>query len=156
MYSETICLSSLKSFLTKLLLLIIAYFTPIAEMILVMLIFLILDTISGIWASLKKGEKLESHKLRKTIYKIVWYTIAVMLSWMMEKTFTLTWTNLASLVCGFICFVELKSIFENITRITNEPVFMKILKIIKCKGNVTLYEIVEDNEPNHEPEKKVN
>jgi phage-related holin len=150
MYTETLCFSSLKSFLIKLLMLVIAYFTPIAEMILVMLIFLLLDTISGIWASLKTGQKLESHKLRKTVYKIIWYTIAVMLSWMMEKTFTLTWTNLASLVCGFITFVELKSIFENITRITNEPVFLKILKIIKRKSTEAINEIGEDDEPANE------
>jgi hypothetical protein len=68
-----------------------------------------------------------------------------MLSWMMEKTFSLTWSNLASLVCGFICFVELKSIFENVTKITNEPVFMKILKIIKRKGTETINEIGEDD-----------
>lgn len=141
-----LCLSYLKSVCLKLFLLAIAYFTPIAEMVIVMLIFLMLDTISGIWASLKKGEKLESHKLRKTVYKIVWYTVTVMLSWMMEKTFSLTWTSLSSLVCGFICFVELKSIFENVTRITNEPVFLKILKIIKRKGAETINDIGEDDE----------
>ena len=147
MLTETICASSLKAFCLKIAILVLAYFTPISEMVIVMLIFLLLDTISGIWASLKKGEKLESHKLRKTVYKIVWYTVAVMLSWMMEKTFFLTWSNLASLVCGFICFVELKSIFENVTSITNEPVFLKILKIIKRKGSETLNELGEDDEP---------
>ncbi|MEI6901360.1 MAG: phage holin family protein [Bacteroidota bacterium] len=146
MITETICASSIKSLSLKLALLAIAYFTPIAEMVIVMLIFLLFDTITGIWASLKKGEKLESHKLRKTVYKIICYTLAVMLSWMMEKTFSLTWSNLANLVCGFICFVELKSIFENITRITNEPVFMKILKIIKRKGAETIREIGEEDE----------
>ena len=145
MLPETIFASSLKSLGLKLSLLAIAYFTPIAEMVIVMLIFLLLDTISGIWASLKKGEKLESHKLRKTVYKIIWYTVAVMLSWMMEKTFSLKWSNLASLVCGFICFVELKSIFENVTSITNEPVFMKILKIIKRKSSETINEIGEED-----------
>ena len=147
MFTESLFVSSLKTFCIKVFLLVIAYFTPITEMVIVMLIFLILDTISGIWASLKKGEKLESHKLRKTVYKIIWYTITVMLSWMMEKTFSLTWSNLASLVCGFICFVELKSIFENVTSITNEPVFMKILKIMKRKGSETINEIEENNEP---------
>ena len=150
MLPETIFASSLKSLFLKFALLAIAYFTPIAEMVIVMLIFLLFDTITGIWASLKKGEKLESHKLRKTVYKIVCYTLAVMLSWMMEKTFSLNWSNLASIVCGFICFVELKSIFENITRITNEPVFMKILKVIKRKGAETIREIGEEDESKNE------
>jgi len=132
------------SWIAQLFVMIIAYFTPIHEIIHVMLVFLVIDTISGIWASLKKKEKFESGKLRKTVYKFLWYTVAVMLAWMMEKTFKLGWANLASITGGFICFVELKSIFENITRITDEPVFLKILKIIKRIGSKHIDEINED------------
>lgn len=135
------------SWIAQLFVMIIAYFTPIQEIIHVMLIFLAIDTISGIWASLKEKEKFESGKLRKTVFKFLWYTVAVMLAWMMEKTFKLGWANLASITGGFICFVELKSIFENITRITDEPVFMKILRIFKRKGAETIQEINEDEEP---------
>jgi phage-related holin len=139
---------SLHSFLTKIAILVIAYFTPIAEMVHVMLIFLALDMISGIWASVKAGQKIKSHKLRQTVYKFLWYTIAVMTSWMMEKTFNLSLLNLACVTAGFICFVELKSIFENITRITGDPVFMRILKTFKHKGSETIRDIVEDDDNN--------
>ncbi len=148
MIPENICFASFHSLVTKFIILFISYFTPIAEMVHVMLIFLAFDTISGIWASLKSGEKLESHKLRKTVYKFVWYSIAVMACWMMEHTFSLSWSNLSSLIAGFICFVELKSIFENITRITNEPIFMKILNIFKRKTTETIRDIAENEEEN--------
>jgi hypothetical protein len=147
MIPENVLACSLQSLLTKIAILLIAYFTPIAEMVHVMLIFLALDTISGIWASLKAGQKLESHKLRKTVYKFLWYTVAVMVSWMMEKTFEMTWSHLSALTSGFICFVELKSIFENITKITGDPVFMRILKTFKHKSSETLRDIVEDDKP---------
>lgn len=143
--------TSFNAFCGKISVVFIAYFTPIAEMIHVMLIFLVVDTISGIWASLKSGEKLESRKLRKTVYKFLWYTVAVMAAWMMEKTYSLHWANIASIVAGFICFVELKSIFENITRITNEPVFMKILKIFKRKGTETINEITDADDDDYLP-----
>lgn len=148
MLTKIICsFGSLNSLLTKAGILFISYFTPISEMIHVMLIFLALDTISGIWASLKEGEKLQSNKLRKTVYKFLWYTVAVMLSWMMEKTFSvMDWTNLASIVAGFICFVELKSVFENITRITGDPLFLRIIKIFKKKSQETLGDITEDDD----------
>jgi len=152
------------SFITKAFIFLIAYFTPIAEMVHVMMFFILLDTISGIWASVKIEcdkdketykdskckppswfSKVESHKLRKTVYKFVWYTIAVMTSLMMEKTFHLAWTSLSSIVGGFICFVELKSIFENITVITNDPIFMRILKVIQKKGSETIQEIGDDD-----------
>jgi len=145
---KIICSStSFNSFFAKFGILFVSYFTPISEMIHVMLIFLVLDTISGIWASLKEGEKLQSNKLRKTVYKFLWYTVAVMLSWMMEKTFSIMdWSNLASIVAGFICFVELKSVFENITRITGDPLFLRIIKIFKKKGKETLGDIIEDDD----------
>ena len=147
MLTESISAATFQSFFTKVLIMILAYFTPIAEMIHVMLIFLTIDTISGIWASLKSKEKFESGKLRKTVSKFLCYTVAVMAAWMMEKTFNINWSNLASITGGFICFVELKSIFENIARITGEPVFIKILKIFKRKGAETIQEIGEDDEP---------
>jgi len=137
-------ISFITSFRAKFAIMFIAYFTPIAEMVHVMLIFLALDTISGICASLKCGAKLESHRLRKTVYKFVWYTVAVMVAWMMEHTFKIEWCHLAAITAGFICFVELKSIFENITKITGDPVFMRIMRTFKKKGSETIQDIVAD------------
>ena len=143
MIPESIYAISLSSIWSKVAILFVAYFTPISEMVHVMLIFLALDTISGIWASLKEGNKLESSKLRKTVLKFLWYSIAVMAAWMMEHSFKMSWSNLACLTAGFICFVELKSIFENITRITNEPIFKRILKLLKKKSTETISEITD-------------
>ena len=145
MISQTLFISK-GSWIAQLFVLIIAYFTPIREIVHVMLIFLAIDMISGIWASVKTKEKVESRKLAKTVFKFLWYTVAVMLAWMMEKTFSMEWSRLASIVGGFICFVELKSIFENITRITDEPIFMRILKIFKRKGAETIREINEEED----------
>jgi hypothetical protein len=144
MIPENICVVSFKSLWLNLAILFVAYFRPISDMVHVMLIFLALDTVSGIWASIKEGNKLESHKLRKTVLKFLWYTIGVMAAYMMEHTFKLAWTSLASITAGFICFVELKSIFENVTRITNEPIFQRILKLLKRKSSETISEITDD------------
>ncbi len=146
MLPENIYAISISSLWSKLAILFVAYFTPIAEMVHVMLIFLALDTVSGIWASVKEGGRIESNKLRKTVFKFLWYTIAVMVAWMMEHTFHLSWANIACLTAGFICFVELKSIFENITRITNEPVFKRILKLLKKKSTETIEDITDPDE----------
>lgn len=148
MLPENLCAYSLSSLWSKIAFLFIAYFAPIAEVVHVMLIFLAVDTISGIWASLKEGQKIESHKLRKTVMKFLWYTIAVMLAYMMEETFHLGWSRMANITAGFICFVELKSIFENITRITNEPVFKRILNLLKRKSSETISEITDEPESN--------
>jgi toxin secretion/phage lysis holin len=112
----------------------LSYFAPIAEFVHIMLIFLLVDTISGIWAACKMGERLESNKLRKTVFKFLWYTTAVMLAWMLEKSFHIQWANLARFIAAFICFVELVSVFENIAKITDEPVFKRIARMFKKRS----------------------
>jgi toxin secretion/phage lysis holin len=111
----------------------LSYFSPIKEIVHVMIIFLAVDTISGVWAAYKSGEAIESHKLRKTVYKLIWYTAAVMLTHMAETCFSLQWSSMTKIVAAFICFVELKSIFENIARITDEPVFKRLSRMFKKK-----------------------
>ena len=148
--------NALNSFWGKLAILFVSYFTPIKEIVHVMLIFLAMDTISGIWASLKGGDKLQSSKLRTTVYKFLWYTVAVMLSLMMEKTFGFSWTRLAALVGGFICSVELVSIFENISKITGDPIFARIVRVIKKKSSETIQEVTSTKETTETITEKTN
>jgi len=131
---------------SKLAIAFVSYFTPVSEMIHVMLIFLAIDTISGVWASVKEGHPFQSNRLRTTVYKFIWYTVAVMAAWMMEHTFRIEWSHLASIVGGFICFVELKSIFENISRITGDPIFVRLLRTLRKRGKEAIDGIAPDDE----------
>jgi len=142
---------SLADGLSKLAVLLISYFAPVKEIVHVMLIFILIDFISGVWAARKRKETLESRKLRKTLTKFLWYTVALILSYMMEKTFNLSWSNLSGIIGGFICFIELKSIFENITHITGEPIFMKILGLIRKRGSETIGDLSE-SDSNNDPQ----
>jgi len=142
---------SLADGLSKLAVLLISYFSPVKEIVHVLLIFILIDFISGVWAARKRKETLESRKFRKTLTKFLWYTIALILSFMMEKTFNLSWSNLSGIIGGFICFIELKSIFENITHITGEPVFMKILGLIRKRGSQTIDDLSESDSKDDHP-----
>lgn len=124
--------------LTKFLFFLGSYFAPIATIIHVMLVFILIDLLSAIWAALKNKEKIESHKMRKTVVKMFWYIAAVVMTHMMEVTFNLQFAHLAQITGGFICMVEIKSVFENITKITNEPVFIKIYKLFEKKAKETI------------------
>lgn len=148
--------------LAKILAFIMAYFAPVSTIIHVMLIFILIDLISGIWADIKQKQLLiikkeqfnpvvrlylhivfifeciESYKLRRTITKAIWYTVAVLMAHMMEKTFSLQFMHLVNFIGCFICLIEVKSVFENITKITNEPIFMKIYKIFAKKADIKL------------------
>ena len=136
---------------SKLAVLLISYFAPVKEIVHVMLIFIVIDFISGVWAARKRKETLESRKFRKTLTKFLWYTVALILSFMMENTFNLSWSNLSGIIGGFICFIELKSIFENITHITGEPIFMKILGIIRKRGSDITSDLSEGDSHSDHP-----
>jgi hypothetical protein len=123
--------SKLQLFLTF----ILSYFAPIATIIHVMLIFILIDCLSAIWAARKNNIPIESRKMRKTVIKMFWYIMAVLMAHTMEVTFNLQFARLAQICGGFVCMVEIKSVFENITKITNEPVFMKIYKLFEKKIN---------------------
>jgi hypothetical protein len=124
--------------LTKIFAFLLSYFAPIAAIIHVMLIFILVDCISAIWAAKKNNEPIESRKMRKTVIKMFWYISAVIMAHMLEVTFNLQFAHLAQITGGFVCIVELKSVFENITKITNEPVFMKIYKLFEKKAKETI------------------
>ncbi|MFZ4400911.1 MAG: phage holin family protein [Bacteroidales bacterium] len=121
--------------LIKIITFLLSYFAPIAAIIHVMLIFILVDCLSAIWAAWKNKIPIESRKMRKTVIKMIWYIAAVIMAHMMEITFSLQWAHLAQVVGGFICMVEIKSVFENITKITNEPVFIIIYKLFEKKAN---------------------
>ena len=127
---------------------ILSYFAPIATIIHVMLIFILIDCLSAIWAAKKNNIPIESRKMRKTVIKMFWYISAVIMAHMMEVTFNLQFAHLAQIIGGFVCMVEIKSVFENITKITNEPVFMKIYKLFEKKATDSIALNNKENDRN--------
>lgn len=83
------------------------------------------DLITGIWAAVKTKVKIESHKLRKTVFKLLSYLSIVTLSALIDGAITPEW-RLAGFVGGFIAIVELMSIVENFGKITGNDLFEKL------------------------------
>ena len=118
---------------------IISFLEPINTLILWLLIFIFVDMITGIWASIKEGKIITSHGLQKTVVKFLMYSISVILLQGID-TYMLTFLEcyLARIGCTIICGIELYSIFENCYRITGNYVF-KILTqftVKKIKDNI--------------------
>jgi phage-related holin len=57
----------------------IGFFEPIYVVLLWMLIFIVADMVSGMYASLKEGKILESSKMQKTVVKTITYSASVIL-----------------------------------------------------------------------------
>lgn len=101
-----------------------AVFAPIQALILWTAVFVIADLVTGIIAAKKRGEMLSSGKLRKTVDKLVWYSLAITLAFGLdERVLVFAPMFLANGMAGICCGNELYSIFENAYCITGNRVF---------------------------------
>jgi len=106
---------------------IMGFLEPLWVMLLWFLIFIAVDFVTGIYASLVEGKLITSNKMQKTVVKFVMYATAVFLLHGIDAyMITFTKLYLARIGCTLICGIELYSIFENCYRVTGNVVF-KIL-----------------------------
>jgi len=96
----------------------------------IMSFFVAMDLISGSVAAIKRGENFSSKKLRNTVTKFIGYSIAVIVAWVLQNNFIEDFP-LMRLVGVFICYIELKSINENVEALTNLNVFKAVLDQLK-------------------------
>lgn len=87
----------------------------------------LLDFITGIWASKKKGIPITSAGMKKTFSKFVIYEIAVISAFSIE-TYFLPDAPLIKSVTAMIGLIEAKSLFENIHAISGIDFIAEALK----------------------------
>lgn len=97
----------------------------IVPAITVVLICIVVDFATGIWAACKNNEKIESHKMRKTIYKTLAYLSVIVLTAFIDEAISPEW-HLATFVSGFCAVNEVVSIIENWGRITHKDYLEKL------------------------------
>ncbi len=103
------------------------YFSPVLPAILTVGLFVICDMITGIVASQKTGDEIQSRKLKRTVYKFIAYGIAVLVAYVIERQFLNDFPAM-KLIAGFIAYIELKSLNENIEIITGVNLFKTVLE----------------------------
>ena len=103
---------------------IMSFFEPLWILMLWFFIFVGCDLVTGVSAAIKEGQIITSHKLQKTIRKLLMYMMAIVLCHAID-TYMVTLVELgaARVIATIICGIELYSIFENCYRITGNRVF---------------------------------
>ena len=124
---------------------IIGFFEPLWVLMLWFLIFVACDTVTGVWASVKERKIITSNQLRKTIVKLMMYSMTIVLCHAIDVSMIVfVDIGLAKLVAAVICGIELYSILENFYRITGNKVFKTLtqftLKKIKDKTGLEVEE----------------
>lgn len=102
----------------------IGFFEPIYVVLLWMFIFILADMLAGMYASLKEGKILESHKMQRTVIKTITYSTSIILLHGIDMyLLTIADCGLARIGATIICGIELYSILENFYRATGNVVF---------------------------------
>lgn len=97
------------------------------------LVLVTVDFGTGIWAALKNKVKIESHKMRKTAYKLLAYLTLIVLGAIIDGGIGFN-LNLGTLVAGYCALVESASIVENFGKITGHDAFEKLRDMIGKKS----------------------
>lgn len=98
------------------------FFAPITWSIIAIGVLVFADVFTGIRAAKKRGERIHSRGMSRTVGKMLYYTIAIVLSRVMEIGF-IDWLPIAQLTSGYIALVEFKSNMENIATVTGVDVW---------------------------------
>lgn len=103
---------------------------PIKMIMVSIVILIIFDVITGVWAAIKKGEKFSSAALRRTVSKLFVYEIAVIAGFVVEMYMIDKMIPVSKMVGGIIGFVELTSVLENLNVIYGSNLFKVVLQKI--------------------------
>lgn len=153
-------------FFWKIIAVILAVLAPLAIYVHFLIFLLITDAVTSIYYQYKQKLKIvgrckktpltfkvrvftffqtiESGKLRKTVEKLVSYTLAFIVAFLFDKyalkvealeNGLLQNFSLANVTVIMVCSVEVTSIFANLSKITKNPIYDTILNIFNKKIN---------------------
>lgn len=111
------------------------YLTPIVPILLTVGLLIAVDTILGVWASIKKSEKITSNRAGRVITKMFVYQMVVITLFIVEQHIWGAWIAAAKIAAGAIAIVEVVSILENSGTILGQPVFKFLINKLGSKSN---------------------
>ena len=94
---------------------------------------IILDLFTGMLAARKRGEGLKSIKMWRTIYKLFYSIIIVMLLFGMDNEMGMGFIQLHKIVAWLITGFEIWSILENAATISDLKIFFILKKFMSDK-----------------------
>lgn len=112
-------------------LLIAAFLAPIATIVFAVIFLIFVDLITGILASLKEKSCITSSALSRTIAKTLVYCTAIVVAFVSHKYLLVGFDfPVESVVSGFIAITEMKSIMENLNRLSNQSVLKDLILLL--------------------------
>ena len=111
----------------------LAYFAPTAPLIHAVLVMVGIDLVTGIWAARTRAETINSAGFRRTVRKMLGYTILIVAGHIVDVTLLNGSIHLPAIFAAYIGLTELQSVRENVACITGNDVLQDIWESIKEK-----------------------
>jgi len=130
-YTQSILDSfSFSGFLKSVILLLASFLAPIATVIFAVMFLIFVDLITGILASIKEKQTITSSAMSRTIAKTFVYCTTIIVMYVVHKYLLVGFDfPVESIVSGFIALTEMKSILENMNRLSNQSVLKDLILI---------------------------
>lgn len=128
-------MNSLNNYLTKASVLLITLLSPIHGVMATVGFLIVADLVTGMIAAKKRGEKINSAAMRRTVSKMVVYQIAVISGFLLETQLLHELLPVTKVVAGVIGMVEFKSILENGNTILGVNIFKEVIKRLGSKND---------------------
>lgn len=124
----------MKPFIENATITIIAVLTPVKSMVLTTLVLIVIDLITGLVSAHKKGHKITSAGLRRTLIKFLIYEIAIIAAYLTQTYLTGETIPVCSLVSGFIGLTEFTSVIENLNSVSGGKLLKTLIdKLVTIK-----------------------
>jgi phage-related holin len=113
-------LSDVYSTIKTIILLLLTFFAPISKVVFATLFLIFVDLITGLIASYKEKQPITSSGLSRSIAKVFIYTLTIILAFIINTYLLVDFGfPIETIVSGFIALTEMKSILENLNRISD-------------------------------------
>jgi hypothetical protein len=113
----------------------LAVLAPIQAVMITVGTLIMFDLITGVAAALKRGEKVSSAALRRTISKMFIYNICVVSGFIFEKYLMGDFIPVTKIIASTIGAVDLKSIVENADVLNGSPIFVSLIKALGSQND---------------------
>lgn len=105
----------------------LAVLAPIKAVLVTVGILIVADALTGMYAAQKRGEKISSAAMRRTLSKMMVYQGVVILGYLLEANLMDHLMPVAKIVASAIGMVEFKSILENANSIVGTNIFKAVI-----------------------------
>jgi hypothetical protein len=127
----------------------VALVSPIATIMFTIVFLIIVDFITGAYASFKNNIPISSERIGNTISKFFIYNLVVLSAFLLEK-YIVNEIPFQRIIAGFIAIAEIKSILENFNKIYGINPFKALVNLIKNNSFKETLEILsKEKEKKH-------